>query len=167
MGDPEQRANTAFVDGVRRFAIDVSELDIDLIDRINPFGEVYAILAARSAQSERSDARLSCPGLTLKIKKIAARVNGAVTAWVTARELSDASRAIIRSIPDCWVSASMSCCESEPATVRYQHLALEDPCSPPITGDAAGDGVPTKFDYDPLRYPAEYDVGAIGVVRHG
>ncbi|CQR45109.1 putative ATP-dependent helicase YeeB [Thiomonas sp. CB3] len=37
--------NTALLDGVRRFAMDVRELDIDLIDRINPFGEAYAILA--------------------------------------------------------------------------------------------------------------------------
>jgi hypothetical protein len=37
--------NTALIDGVRRFAMDVRELDIDLIDRINPFGEAYAILA--------------------------------------------------------------------------------------------------------------------------
>ena len=37
--------NTALFDGVRRFAIDVRELEIDLIDRINPFGEAYAILA--------------------------------------------------------------------------------------------------------------------------
>ncbi|BBB99819.1 MULTISPECIES: DEAD/DEAH box helicase [Bradyrhizobium] len=44
-GDPEQSANTALIDGVRRFAMDVRELDIDLIDRINPFGEAYAILA--------------------------------------------------------------------------------------------------------------------------
>jgi superfamily II DNA or RNA helicase len=43
--DAEQAANTALVDGVRRFAMDVRELDIDLIDRINPFGEAYAILA--------------------------------------------------------------------------------------------------------------------------
>ncbi len=43
--DSEQAANTAFVDGVRKFAMDVRELDIDLIDRINPFGEAYAILA--------------------------------------------------------------------------------------------------------------------------
>ena len=41
----EERANTAFVDGVRKFAMDVRELDIDLIDRVNPFGEAYAILA--------------------------------------------------------------------------------------------------------------------------
>lgn len=44
-GDSEQTANTAFIDGVRRFAMDVRDLDIDLIDRINPFGEAYAILA--------------------------------------------------------------------------------------------------------------------------
>ena len=44
-GDVEPTANTALIDGVRRFAIDVRELDIDLIDRINPFGEAYAILA--------------------------------------------------------------------------------------------------------------------------
>ena len=37
--DPEQpSANTALIDGVRKFAMDVRELDIDLIDRINPFG---------------------------------------------------------------------------------------------------------------------------------
>jgi hypothetical protein len=41
----ERSANTALVDGVRRFTMDVRELDIDLIDRINPFGEAYAILA--------------------------------------------------------------------------------------------------------------------------
>lgn len=41
----ELAANTALIDGVRRFAMDVRELDIDLIDRINPFGEAYAILA--------------------------------------------------------------------------------------------------------------------------
>jgi superfamily II DNA or RNA helicase len=41
----EPSKNTALIDGVRRFAMDVRELDIDLIDRINPFGEAYAILA--------------------------------------------------------------------------------------------------------------------------
>mgnify|MGYP001263058215 CR=1 FL=1 len=43
--DGEDKANTALIDGVRKFAMDVRELDIDLIDRINPFGEAYAILA--------------------------------------------------------------------------------------------------------------------------
>jgi superfamily II DNA or RNA helicase len=43
--EEDPSANTALIDGVRRFAMDVRELDIDLIDRINPFGEAYAILA--------------------------------------------------------------------------------------------------------------------------
>ena len=43
--DPEKPGNTALIDGVRKFAMDVRELDIDLIDRINPFSEAYAILA--------------------------------------------------------------------------------------------------------------------------
>jgi hypothetical protein len=38
----ERVGNTALIDGVRKFAIDVRELDIDLIDRINPFSEAYA-----------------------------------------------------------------------------------------------------------------------------
>ncbi|MDB6179489.1 DEAD/DEAH box helicase [Paracoccus sp. Z330] len=43
--DQEATTNTAFVDGVRQFAMNVRDLDIDLIDRINPFSEAYAILA--------------------------------------------------------------------------------------------------------------------------
>ena len=45
LNDDDQSANTALIDGVRRFAMDVRELNIDLIDRVNPFGEAYAILA--------------------------------------------------------------------------------------------------------------------------
>src|SRR5947209_3377345 len=43
--DGEQSADTALIEGVRKFAMDVRELDIDLIDQINPFSEAYAILA--------------------------------------------------------------------------------------------------------------------------
>lgn len=43
--------STAFVDGVRRFAMSVKELDMDLIDRINPFGEAYAILSKAMSES--------------------------------------------------------------------------------------------------------------------
>ena len=50
--DPESRGSTALIDGVRKFAMDVRDLDIDLIDRINPFREAYAILA--KAMSEES-----------------------------------------------------------------------------------------------------------------
>ena len=41
----QESSNTALIDGVRKFAMDMRELDIDLIDRINPFSEAYAILA--------------------------------------------------------------------------------------------------------------------------
>lgn len=44
--------STALIDGVRKFAMDVRDLDIDLIDRINPFGEAYSILA--KSMSEES-----------------------------------------------------------------------------------------------------------------
>lgn len=44
--------NTALIDGVRQFALSVTDLDMDLIDRINPFGEAYAILA-KSMSEER------------------------------------------------------------------------------------------------------------------
>jgi superfamily II DNA or RNA helicase len=49
-GEPPK--NTALIDGVRIFALSVTELDMDLIDRINPFGEAYAILA-KSMSEER------------------------------------------------------------------------------------------------------------------
>lgn len=44
--------NTSLIDGVRKYALSVTDLDIDLIDRINPFGEAYAILA-KSMTEER------------------------------------------------------------------------------------------------------------------
>ncbi len=47
----EDTKNTALIDGVRKFAMDVRDLDIDLIDRINPFGEAYAILAKSMSEA--------------------------------------------------------------------------------------------------------------------
>lgn len=41
----EMKGGSALIDGVRRYAMDVRNLDIDLIDRINPFEAAYAILA--------------------------------------------------------------------------------------------------------------------------
>ncbi|QSR23181.1 DEAD/DEAH box helicase [Hyphomonas sp. KY3] len=42
---PEEKANTALVDGIRNYAMSVRELEIDLIDSINPFEAAYKILA--------------------------------------------------------------------------------------------------------------------------
>jgi len=61
LGDSEHNneapENTALIDGVRKYAMNVRDLDIDLIDRINPFGEAYAILA--KAMNERSLAQVA------------------------------------------------------------------------------------------------------------
>ncbi len=48
----DSAGSTALIDGVRKLAMDVRDLDIDLIDRINPFEKAYAILAM--AMSEES-----------------------------------------------------------------------------------------------------------------
>jgi superfamily II DNA or RNA helicase len=53
-GEPGAAAslNTSLIDGVRKFALNVIDLNIDLIDRINPFGEAYAILS-KTMNAER------------------------------------------------------------------------------------------------------------------
>lgn len=45
-GDEKQEAgNTAFISGIRRYALDVRDLNIDLIQSIDPFESSYAILS--------------------------------------------------------------------------------------------------------------------------
>ena len=51
-GESERGGSTAFIQGVKRYVTDVRDLDIDLIDRINPFSEAYAILS--KAMTEES-----------------------------------------------------------------------------------------------------------------
>ena len=50
--DLSEKSNTALIDGVRKFAMDVRELDVDWIDSINPFSEAYSILS--KAMTEQS-----------------------------------------------------------------------------------------------------------------
>jgi hypothetical protein len=59
--------NTALIDGVRKF-VNVRDLDIDLIDRINPFDAAYAVLSKamderilRQVQSTIAAKRVSIP----------------------------------------------------------------------------------------------------------
>jgi superfamily II DNA or RNA helicase len=49
--DGEVKDNTALIDGIRRFAMSVRELNIDLIDSVNPFGAAYAIMAKSLGES--------------------------------------------------------------------------------------------------------------------
>ena len=65
-------ANMALIQGVRKFAMDVRELDIDLIDRINPFGEAYAILA-----KTMSEDRLKQVAAVIARKKISLSIEEA------------------------------------------------------------------------------------------
>ena len=50
-GDDTAQGSMALLDGVRKF-VNVRDLDIDLIDRINPFDAAYAVLA--KAMDEKS-----------------------------------------------------------------------------------------------------------------
>ncbi|HNA25583.1 MAG TPA: hypothetical protein PKI24_16195 [Nitrospira sp.] len=70
-GDGQQSSNTALIDGIRRFAMDVRELDIDLIDRINPFGEAYAILAKTMSEEslKQVQAAISAKRVNLTIEE--------------------------------------------------------------------------------------------------
>ena len=65
VNDSEQGGSTAFVDGVRKFAMDVRDLNIDLIDHINPFSEAYAIIA--KSMSEES---LKQVAMVISAKKV-------------------------------------------------------------------------------------------------
>lgn len=55
----EAKGNTALIEGVRKFTMDVRELDVDWIDSINPFSEAYFILSkAMTEQSLKAMARV-------------------------------------------------------------------------------------------------------------
>ncbi len=72
-GNGDQKANTAFVDGVRKFVMDVRDLDIDLIDRINPFGEAYAILAKTMSEESLKQVAAVIAGKNVKLSLDEAR----------------------------------------------------------------------------------------------
>ena len=70
-GDDQPSPNTALIDGVRRFAMDVRDLDIDLIDRVNPFGEAYAILAKTMSEEslKQVQAAISAKRVNLTVEE--------------------------------------------------------------------------------------------------
>ena len=77
--DGEPTKNTALIQGVRKFAMDVRELDIDLIDRINPFGEAYSILSKTMSEE--------------RLKQVSAIISGKKSnlSYEEARELATRS----------------------------------------------------------------------------
>jgi superfamily II DNA or RNA helicase len=72
-GTVTSKANTDLIDGVRKF-INVRDLDIDLIDRINPFEAAYAVLAKAMDEHSLRQIQASIAGKSLKISEDEARV---------------------------------------------------------------------------------------------
>jgi superfamily II DNA or RNA helicase len=68
----EKTGNTALIDGIRRFT-NVRDLDIDMIDRINPFGEAYAILAKAMTEDSLKQVQAVIAGRTTKLSLEEAR----------------------------------------------------------------------------------------------
>ena len=65
--------NTALIDGVRKFAINVRELEIDLIDSINPFNEAYNILAKAMDQGTLRQVQAVITGKKVQMSEDEAR----------------------------------------------------------------------------------------------
>ena len=72
-GGIETPANTALIDGVRQFAMNVRELDIDLIDRINPFSEAYAVMAKTMSEDSLKQVAAAIAGKRIKMTDDEAR----------------------------------------------------------------------------------------------
>jgi len=72
-GEAPKSGNTALLDGIRKIAMDVRELDIDLIDRINPFGEAYAILAKTMNEESLKQVAAVISGKNVKLTPEEAR----------------------------------------------------------------------------------------------
>jgi len=52
---PDTAPNTALIDGIRRFALNVRDISVDLIESINPFSTAYAILAKSMNEASLRD----------------------------------------------------------------------------------------------------------------
>ncbi|CDM95751.1 conserved hypothetical protein [Limnospira indica PCC 8005] len=82
-GDGLAPKNTALIDGVRQFALSVTDLDIDMIDRINPFGEAYAILAKSMSAERLKLVAEAIPSGTLRERRQASQSLGRRSARVS------------------------------------------------------------------------------------
>jgi len=71
-GGSTVQTNTALLDGVRKF-VNVRDLDIDLIDRINPFDAAYAVLAKAMDEKSLRQVQASIAAKKLSIPEDEAR----------------------------------------------------------------------------------------------
>ena len=70
--DAHGGGNTALIDGVRKF-VNVRDLDIDLIDRINPFEAAYAVLARTMDEKTLRQVQASIAGKKITLSEEEAR----------------------------------------------------------------------------------------------
>lgn len=71
-GGSTLQGSTALIDGVRKF-VNVRDLDIDLIDRINPFDAAYAVLAKAMDEKSLRQVQASIAGKKVSIPEGEAR----------------------------------------------------------------------------------------------
>ena len=110
-GEGVVRANTALIEGVRQFAMDVRDLNIDLIDAINPFQAAYAVLAKamtegtlKQVQAAISAKRtkitpeeaLELAGRASRFKKERGRLPSSTAADAWEQRLADGARAFLQ-----------------------------------------------------------------------
>jgi superfamily II DNA or RNA helicase len=97
VGESEAK-NNALIEGIRRFALTVRELNIDLIDAINPFGEAYAIMA-----KSLGEARLRTIADVIAARKITLTPEEARMLAVRAHRFkTERGRAPSLTSPDAW-----------------------------------------------------------------
>jgi hypothetical protein len=93
-----EATNTALIDGIRRYAMSVRELNIDLIDAINPFGAAYAIMA-----KALGEARLRAIADVIAARRIALSPEEARMLAVRAHRFkTERGRAPLLTSPDAW-----------------------------------------------------------------
>ena len=71
-GGSDTQGSNALLDGVRKF-VNVRDLDIDLIDRINPFDAAYAVLAKAMDEKSLRQVQASIAAKKLSIPEEEAR----------------------------------------------------------------------------------------------
>jgi hypothetical protein len=71
--DEEEKQNTALVAGVRKFVLDVKNLDIDLIDSVNPFSQAYSILSKTMTEERLKEVAALITGKKIKLTPEEAR----------------------------------------------------------------------------------------------
>lgn len=73
LGAEDSGGSRAFVEGVRKYAMNVTELDVDLIDKINPFSEAYAILAKAMTEESLKQVAAAIAGKKISLTEEEAR----------------------------------------------------------------------------------------------